>query len=130
MTTDRPNGSLYTKIENRIATLAFGHPSSNSFPGELLQRLTNEINTLSKNPEVSLILLKSEGEGAFCAGASFDELLQIDNLTDGKQLSFLIAPLSGSLFLFNIGKPFSFSGTKMMAAVLLSLCIWILYYFS
>ncbi|GDX46221.1 hypothetical protein LBMAG24_15490 [Bacteroidota bacterium] len=52
------------------------------------------------------------------------------DLTDGKQLSFLIAPLSGSLFLFNIGKPFSFSGTKMMAAVLLSLCIWILYYFS
>lgn len=52
------------------------------------------------------------------------------DLTDGKQLSFLMAPLSGSLFLFNIGKPFSFSGTKMMAAVLLSLCIWILYYFS
>jgi solute:Na+ symporter, SSS family len=52
------------------------------------------------------------------------------DLSDGKQLSFLIAPLSGSLFLFNIGKPFSFSGTKMMAAVLMSLCIWILYYFS
>lgn len=52
------------------------------------------------------------------------------DLTDGKQLSFLMAPLSGSLFLFNIGKPFSFPGTKMMAAVLMSLCIWILYYFS
>lgn len=83
MTTDRPNGSLYTKIENRIATLVFGHPSSNSFPGELLQRLTNEINTLSKNPEVSLILLKSEGEGAFCAGASFDELLAVSDLAQG-----------------------------------------------
>ena len=83
MTTDRPNGSLYTKIENRIATLAFGHPSSNSFPGELLQRLTNEINALSENPEVSLILLKSEGEGAFCAGASFDELLAVSDLAQG-----------------------------------------------
>ena len=83
MTTDRPNGSLYTKIENRIATLAFGHPSSNSFPGELLQRLTNEINALSKNPEVALILLKSEGEGAFCAGASFDELLAVSDLAQG-----------------------------------------------
>jgi methylglutaconyl-CoA hydratase len=83
MTTDRPNGSLYTKIENRIATLAFGHPASNSFPGELLQRLTNEINTLSKNPEVALILLKSEGEGAFCAGASFDELLAVSDLAQG-----------------------------------------------
>ena len=83
MKTDRPNGSLYTKIENKIATLAFGHPSSNSFPGELLQRLTNEINALSKNPEVSLILLKSEGEGAFCAGASFDELLAVSDLAQG-----------------------------------------------
>jgi len=83
MTTDRPNGSLYTKIENRIATLAFGHPASNSFPGELLQRLTNEINILSKNPEVALILLKSEGEGAFCAGASFDELLAVSDLAQG-----------------------------------------------
>ena len=52
------------------------------------------------------------------------------DLSDGKQLSFLIAPLSGSLFLLNIGQPFSFSGTKMMAAVLMSLCIWFLYYFS
>ena len=83
MTTDRPNGSLYTKIENKMATLAFGHPSSNSFPGELLQRLTNEINTLSKNSEVSLILLKSDGEGAFCAGASFDELLAVSDLAQG-----------------------------------------------
>ncbi len=83
MTTDRPNGSLYTKIENKMATLAFGHPSSNSFPGELLQRLTNEINALSENSEVSLILLKSEGEGTFCAGASFDELLAVSDLAQG-----------------------------------------------
>ena len=83
MTTDRPNGSLYTKIENKMATLAFGHPSSNSFPGELLQRLTNEINALSENPEVAVILLKSEGEGAFCAGASFDELLAVSDLAQG-----------------------------------------------
>jgi methylglutaconyl-CoA hydratase len=85
MTTDRPNGSLYTKIENRIATLEFGHPASNSFPSELLQRLTDELNALSNNPEVAIILLKSEGEGAFCAGASFDELLAVSNLEQGAQ---------------------------------------------
>ena len=56
-------------------------------------------------------------------------ILYLD-LSEGKQISFLIAPLSGSLFLLKIGKPYSFSGTKMMAAVLMSLCIWILYYFS
>lgn len=82
-TTSRPNGSLYTKIDNKIATVEFGHPASNSFPGELLQRLTDELNALSNNADVNLIVLKSEGEGAFCAGASFDELLAVSNLEEG-----------------------------------------------
>jgi len=82
-TTTRPNGSLYTKYENNIAIVEFGHPASNSFPGELLQRLTDELNTLSNNPQVNIIVLKSEGDGAFCAGASFDELLAVQNLEQG-----------------------------------------------
>ena len=82
-TTTRPNGSLYTKFDNNIAIVEFGHPASNSFPGELLQRLTDELNTLSNNPQVNIIVLKSEGDGAFCAGASFDELLAVQNLEQG-----------------------------------------------
>ena len=84
MTTTRENGSLYTHIENKIATVEFGHPASNSFPSVLLERLANEFDKLSTNDEVSVIVLKSEGDRAFCAGASFDELVAIDNLTDGK----------------------------------------------
>ncbi|GMN09605.1 enoyl-CoA hydratase/isomerase family protein [Croceitalea sp. MTPC9] len=84
MGTDRQNGSLYTNINNQIATVEFGHPASNSFVSELLQRLTNEINQLSTNDKVSIIVLKSEGDRAFCAGASFDELVAISNLEDGK----------------------------------------------
>lgn len=83
MTTTRPNGSLYTRIDNTIATLEFGHPASNSFPGELLRRLTDELNLLSNNPGVNVIILKSEGDGAFCAGASFDELLAVSTLEQG-----------------------------------------------
>lgn len=83
--TTRQNGSLYTKIENKIATVEFGHPQSNSFPSELLDRLTKELNALSENPEVNIILLKSEGEGAFCAGASFDELLEVNDTESGKK---------------------------------------------
>ena len=79
MTTQNPNGSIITTIENKIATLEFGHPASNSFPGELLNRLTNEFNKLSDNNLVSVIVLKSSGSGAFCAGASFDELLAVSN---------------------------------------------------
>jgi methylglutaconyl-CoA hydratase len=82
MTTQIPNGVLITTIENKIATLEFGHPASNSFPSDLLNRLTNELNNLSKNPDVSVIVLKSSGSGAFCAGASFDELLAVSNLDE------------------------------------------------
>nr|WP_299487213.1 enoyl-CoA hydratase/isomerase family protein [uncultured Allomuricauda sp.] len=84
MPTDRTNGSLYTKIENRIAFVEFGHPASNSFVSELLARLANEFDKLSEDKEVALIVLKSEGERAFCAGASFDELAAISNLEEGK----------------------------------------------
>lgn len=76
-------GTLATIIANRIATVSFGHPASNSFPSEQLQRLTDEIKELSNNTAVSVIILKSEGDGAFCAGASFDELLAVSNLEDG-----------------------------------------------
>ena len=83
--TNRENGSLYTKIENGLATLEFGHPASNSFPSELLTRLEKEFISLSENPEVNVILLRSEGEKAFCAGASFNELIAIDDLEAGKR---------------------------------------------
>ncbi len=85
MTTNRLNGSLYTNINNKIATVEFGHPASNSFPSELLDRLTKELQALSNNNDVAVIVLKSEGDRAFCAGASFDELLAISNLEQGKQ---------------------------------------------
>ncbi|MEE9362379.1 MAG: enoyl-CoA hydratase/isomerase family protein [Cellulophaga sp.] len=85
MGTDRANGSLFTKIENTIATVEFGHPASNSFVGELLERLTKELGLLSSNTAVSLIILKSEGDKTFCAGASFDELIAVSNSIEGKK---------------------------------------------
>jgi len=83
MTTTRQNGSLYTNIQNNIATIEFGHPASNSFPSELLDRLTKELNLIATKDTVSIIILKSEGEKAFCAGASFDELVAITNIEEG-----------------------------------------------
>ncbi|WP_405200042.1 enoyl-CoA hydratase/isomerase family protein [Christiangramia sp. LLG6405-1] len=85
MSTNRENGSLFTNIDQKIATLEFGHPASNSFPSVLLKRLEDEIHSLSESKDVAVIILKSEGEKAFCAGASFDELINIDNLDDGKK---------------------------------------------
>ncbi|WP_276168817.1 enoyl-CoA hydratase/isomerase family protein [Zobellia alginiliquefaciens] len=84
MGTNRENGSLYTKIDNKVATIEFGHPASNSFVAELLDRLTAEFDKLSENDAISVIVLRSEGDRAFCAGASFDELMAVSNLEEGK----------------------------------------------
>lgn len=78
-------GTISTQIENKIATISFFHPASNSFPSAQLKKLTEEINSIGNRNDVSLIVLKSEGNGAFCAGASFDELLQVSNLEEGEQ---------------------------------------------
>ena len=76
-------GSLYINRINGIATVEFYHPASNSLPGDLLQRLVSAFEELSEDPDVKVIVLKSEGEKTFCAGASFDELLSIENATQG-----------------------------------------------
>ncbi len=78
-------GSLYVHTENNIATIEFGHPASNSFPSELLERLTKAFDQLSSDAAARVIILKSEGDRAFCAGASFDELVAITNLEEGKK---------------------------------------------
>ncbi|WP_456422591.1 enoyl-CoA hydratase/isomerase family protein [Lutibacter sp.] len=79
------NGSLYTHIQNNIATVEFYHPASNSMPSELLDRLTAAFIELSKNEDVHVIILKSEQEKTFCAGASFNELVAISTIEEGKQ---------------------------------------------
>lgn len=68
-----------------IATIEFGHPLSNSLPGKILQKLADTITEQGNRAEVKVIILKSEGERAFCAGASFDELISIKDLETGKE---------------------------------------------
>ena len=60
-----------------VATIEFYHPAQNSLPALLLQDITNKIEDAGKNNNTRVILLKSGGERTFCAGASFDELLQL-----------------------------------------------------
>lgn len=74
----------YVISKNGIATVEFGHPLSNSLPGKILRKLADTITELSVKSEVKVIVLKSSGEKAFCAGASFDELISIKDLETGK----------------------------------------------
>ena len=82
----RNGGNLYVNIDGKIATIEFGHPSSNSFELELLERLTAKFEELSDSEAVSLIILKSEDDDrAFCAGASLDELLAVSDEGEAKK---------------------------------------------
>ena len=79
------NGYVKSNIDNGIATITFFHPQSNSLPGELLRMLAKEIELVGNNTEAKVIVLKSEGDKTFCAGASFDELIAIKDIETGKR---------------------------------------------
>ena len=77
-------GDVQYSLENAIAIVEFYHPLSNSLPGKVLAKLANTITELGSNDEALVIIVRSAGERAFCAGASFDELVAIDDLEVGK----------------------------------------------
>ena len=85
MGTIRRQGSLYTRLSGPLATLEFGHPASNSLNSNLLNRLCSELDSLGSNPEVAVVLIQSEGDRAFCAGASFDELMEVSSPEQSKE---------------------------------------------
>ena len=76
-------GTITSTIENGIGIITFFHPQSNSMPGTQLRNLAAEIEKLSKDENAKVIVLQSEGEKTFCAGASFDELISIKDIETG-----------------------------------------------
>jgi methylglutaconyl-CoA hydratase len=79
------NGYVKSQVENGIGTVTFFHPQSNSLPGDLLRALAAEIEKVGADNNAKVIVLKSDGEKAFCAGASFDELISINDIETGKR---------------------------------------------
>jgi len=79
------DGRVIAETADGVATITFSHPKSNSLPGKLLADLAAEVTAAGKNPDARVILLRSEGDGAFCAGASFAELQAIRDAESGKK---------------------------------------------
>ncbi len=77
-------GRFHSTTENGVATLTFSHPKSNSLPGKLLADLARAVTRAGEDPAARVILLQSEGNGAFCAGASFAELQAVRDASSGK----------------------------------------------
>lgn len=78
-------GFIETNINQGVGRVVFGHPSHNALPTKLLRDLATVLNELSNNEEVKVIVLSSNGDRTFCAGASFDELVAIQNEDEGKE---------------------------------------------
>lgn len=79
-------GNVSFSISDKgVGTITFEHPMSNSLPGKLLQKLADTITELGTNNSVKVLVLQSSGDRAFCAGASFDELISIKDLETGKK---------------------------------------------
>ncbi len=78
-------GRASVEIINGVGTVTFSHPRGNSLPGSLLREIAGHIEMLGQEESVGVVLLRSEGEKAFCAGASFDELKSLKNHEQGKE---------------------------------------------
>lgn len=82
---DFSQGYVNTELDHGIATIEFFHPASNSLPAHILSELAKAIDKAGQDERVKVIVLQSAGKGAFCAGASFDELVAIQREVDGKK---------------------------------------------
>jgi methylglutaconyl-CoA hydratase len=78
-------GSVASKTVNGVTTISFSHPKSNSLPARLLAELAQSVRKAGLDQATSVIVICSAGKGAFCAGASFDELKAVEDAAGGKK---------------------------------------------
>jgi methylglutaconyl-CoA hydratase len=74
-----------TTAHDHIAFVTFGGTKGNSLPGHMLRDLAGAVESAGARSDVNVIVIRSDGDGPFCAGASFDELKSIDNERAGKE---------------------------------------------
>lgn len=77
-------GTVTTATKNQITVIEFHHPKGNSLPGKLLRGMAKKIEAAGMDEKSRILILRSKGDGAFCGGASFDELLAISDFEEGK----------------------------------------------
>ncbi len=83
MSPENKEGYVRVELHNGVATIEFFHPQSNSLPARILESLAQAIHSAGHDEDARVIILRSAGEKAFCAGASFDELSAIRNEQEG-----------------------------------------------
>jgi methylglutaconyl-CoA hydratase len=92
-----PGGSVSVVEVDGVADICFGHPKSNSLPASVLRGLADAVAEASARADVRAMVVRSYGSGAFCAGASFDELAAIRDATQGKEFFMGFARVIGAM---------------------------------
>ncbi len=78
-----PKGNIALQFEGTVLKIEFGHPQHNSLPTHLLRDLVKAFDQASNDQQVKVVILSSSGDRTFCAGASFQELVSIENEEQG-----------------------------------------------
>lgn len=78
------HGRVDVRLDGGVGRVEFSHSQSNSLPGQLLRAVASRIDEVARDPSVRVIILQSAGDKAFCAGASFDELLAVESLEQSR----------------------------------------------
>ena len=79
------DGRVTVEVVEGVATVEFHHPKSNSLPGSLLAELAGAITRVGARADARVIVLRSAGDGAFCGGASFEELTAVTSAAGGTE---------------------------------------------
>jgi methylglutaconyl-CoA hydratase len=79
-----PEAYVKLLIENTVGYIEFFHPNRNSMPSDILSQLEKTIMDAGKNPAINVIVLKSGGDRTFCAGASFNEVIAVNDAKTGE----------------------------------------------
>ncbi len=87
-TASPPNAALglvRAHVTDGIGHLEFHHPKGNALPASLLKQLAEAVTELGHDDNARVVVMRSQGAGPFCAGASFDELTAISNVEEGQE---------------------------------------------
>lgn len=77
------NSYVRLNVKEKVGYIEFYNPPHNGLPASMLASLTDLITKAGLDPSIAVLVLKSGGNGTFCAGASFEELNAISNTDQG-----------------------------------------------
>src|SRR6476661_6937379 len=79
------SGYVKSETHKGVTTIEFFHPQGNSLPSSLLEKLAQQIHSAGVDEDTTVIVIRSAGVTAFCAGASLTELTSITSVTDATE---------------------------------------------